>query len=121
MPRSAWIITAALFFVSTFSLGGFSKEIDPAHRECKADSDCQVLMLACACIYNATCARPEDRSAGIVDSVNRQYAAEYWELSKCTPTQLKVCATAGDCIKLGTWAARCENLKCLAVFKSKYD
>lgn len=97
----------------------FSKGIDPAHRLCRADSDCSVLTIGCACIHNPTCARAEDKEKGIVDGVNKNFSKQYQDLSKCSEEETRRCSMAGACLMAGRWLPKCREQQCTVIFKAK--
>src|SRR4051812_46698403 len=88
----------ALFLgLAIASLPAFSKGIEPSHQSCKADEDCSIITIGCACIHNSTCADPEDQKNGTLVGLNKAFAAHYADLSKCSAAETRQCSTAGAC------------------------
>ncbi|MGZ3721338.1 MAG: hypothetical protein ACXVA9_00325 [Bdellovibrionales bacterium] len=109
------LLSLSLFIVS---LSAFAKGVDPAHQICKADRECRLVILACACIHNETCSGPDDKANGFVDGVNEGFVKLYSEMSKCSAQELHQCSMAGACAMRGAWVPECKAGKCTAVFKA---
>jgi hypothetical protein len=88
-----------------------------AQRACIHDSDCKVVQLRCSCMY---CARPDDLQKGIVDAVNKKFASEFADLSKCSAAEVKGCSMAGACANFGKSIPVCQDHVCAVVFKSNF-
>ena len=95
------------------------KSIPQLHRMCKTNADCALLITSCSCIHNSTCSKATDNADGFLTSVNKKFSDRYSDLSKCTESESKSCASAGACASQGTWATQCLQNKCEVVFKAK--
>lgn len=85
--------------------------IETRHRACEKDSDCEVILLSCRCMY---CARPADKENGVVDAVNKKFSKQFEALSKCSVAD---CATAGACAMAGKSIPVCQKRECTVVYK----
>ena len=111
------IVIGLVFFLSSSVV--IAKGIDLAHQTCKADSDCRIVIIGCACIHNSTCLGPNDKAGGLVSSVNKRFEKQYESLSKCSKDEIRQCSAAGACPTRGEWLPKCEHDKCDAFFKEK--
>jgi len=82
--------------------------IDPTHRSCTSDADCQLVQIRC----NSCCPPPAD-----FDAVNKQYAAEDGKDGACTDEHIRSCGVpeCGLFTPEPYPVATCQSGKCAMV------
>ena len=112
-----FLCSFAAFLVWFHAADALAKDVEAKHRACKADGDCQKILLKCACSFCRD--EPGDLKDGRADAVNRKFAEQFLDRAKCTEQEIARCAVAGACPQRGFNAAVCRSGSCTLEYKGE--